>query len=308
MVTILLAAYNGEKYISEQLDSIWGQSFRDIRLVVSDDASQDRTWEILQEYKKRFPDRMTILRHEKPTGSANANFFQLMRDYQDEYLMLCDQDDVWCVDKVETSLRKIQELEKIHRKTTPLLAYTDMTVVDENLNIISESFREAMNADFTRSELNQIVVQNTMAGCTAIYNRALAEKIIGEPAYMVMHDWWLLLIAGAFGRMESMREQTMLYRQHSSNVMGAKDVRTFVYKLHKVLRGEDIKIALEETYRQAESFLSLYRDQLSEKQIRVLEMYADLPNENKINKWVTLYRGKFWKNGAARKAGQMLFI
>ena len=80
-----------------------------------------------------------------------------------------------------------------------------------------------MNADYGKTTLNYVLIQNIVTGCTAIYNRALSEKIRSIPDYMIMHDWWLLLAASAFGVVDHLDEPTMLYRQHGGNDVGAQD-------------------------------------------------------------------------------------
>jgi hypothetical protein len=208
----------------------------------------------------------------------------MMMRIRDDYIMLCDQDDVWLPNKIEKSLRKIKQMEAIHGKETPLLVHTDLIVTDEDLNIISPSFKKAMKADYNRTSLNQQIIQNTLTGCTVIYNRALAEKINAEPKYMVMHDWWLMLIASAFGRIGHIDDATVLYRQHRKNEVGAKDVRTLKYKIHKLINFGEVKQALDETYRQTASFLQMYRYELRPDQTRMLKCYTEFPKYSKIKK------------------------
>ena len=102
--------------------------------------------------------------------------------------MLCDQDDVWNRDKVERSLKKVIQLESLHGKATPVLVHTDLCVTDAHLNVTNASFKKTMNADYRKTALNYVLIQNIVTGCTAIYNRALSQKIRSIPDYMIMHD------------------------------------------------------------------------------------------------------------------------
>ena len=106
MVTVLLAAYNGEKYIRDQLESILNQTFDQLLVVISDDLSTDGTPAVIQEYEERYPGRVRSLKNSERSGSAQNNFFRLLTAASDEYVMLCDQDDVWLPDKVEVTLRE----------------------------------------------------------------------------------------------------------------------------------------------------------------------------------------------------------
>lgn len=106
---ILLAAFNGETYVAEQLDSLLAQSWPDFHITVSDDASTDRTPEILATYAARYPEKITVLQHGLHFGNARDHFFYLIKQCQEEHMLLCDQDDVWNPDKTEITMRAREE-------------------------------------------------------------------------------------------------------------------------------------------------------------------------------------------------------
>ena len=125
-VAILMATYNGERFLPVQLDSILNQEFEDWVLLVSDDGSTDRTREILLQYQKRYPNKIQILEKEKPTGSAKKNFLFLTHQAKDyPYLMYCDQDDFWKPEKVRLTLEKMKEIENGSAEI-PCLVHTDL--------------------------------------------------------------------------------------------------------------------------------------------------------------------------------------
>ena len=309
MLSILMTTYNGEKYLSEQVESILSQSISDLVLYIQDDCSTDNTWELLQELAQREPERIILSKTEKNTGGTKYNFYDLMSRIRDDYIMLCDQDDVWLPEKIEKTLAKMRELETEYGKDEPLLVHTDLIVVDGNLKQINPSFKAAMNANYNRTRLQDQLIQNTLTGCTALYNRALAKLILPQiPNYMVMHDWWLMLVAAAFGHIDHIEDQTILYRQHGNNEIGAKDVRTLQYKINKLINYKDIKQAINDTYKQAYSLLKYYKDTLSYEQITLMETYCRIPTMNKLNRWRTICRLGVLKNGAARKIANFIFI
>jgi hypothetical protein len=215
---------------------------------------------------------------------------------------------VWLPSKIEITLAKMQVMEAEHGADTPLLVHTDLRVVDEKLETVSPSYKAAMNADYSKTKLRNLIIQNTVTGCTAMYNRALAELIIGTPQYMVMHDWWLVMVASAFGSIASLEGQTVLYRQHSGNEIGAKDVRTLRYKINKLINYSEVKEAIRITYLQAQSFLGLYESKLSSEQKALLSIYCDIPNHCKLVRWITICRLGVLKNGIARKIANFIFI
>jgi glycosyltransferase involved in cell wall biosynthesis len=309
MITILLATYNGASYIAEQIESLLKQTMPFDTLYIQDDCSTDNTWEILTEYQSKDPDRVVVAKNEKNTGNPKFNFYGMMSRIRDDYIMLCDQDDVWLPDKIEKTLVKMREMERVYGKDTPLLVHTDLRVVDGELKTINPSFKKAMNANYDRVQLKDQIIQNTLTGCTAMYNRAFAE-LIGErqPDYMVMHDWWMMLMASAFGHIGHIDDQTVLYRQHGANEIGAKDVRTLRYKIKKLFHYQEIKGALDGTYRQAQSLLQYYGDKLSSGQVALIEEYCDIPNRNKLQKWKAICNLGTFKNGLARNIAYFFFV
>lgn len=101
MITIIMAAYNGQEYINEQLESIKNQTYRDWRLVVRDDGSSDKTVDILKKFAKEVEQEVIIKVNEEPSGSAKRNFARLLQDVQNSsYVMFTDQDDIWKKDKI----------------------------------------------------------------------------------------------------------------------------------------------------------------------------------------------------------------
>ena len=114
MIDILMATYNGETYLREQIDSILRQSNTDWRLIIRDDCSTDSTVRIIQEYQAQYPDKFVLIQADTPSGSAQNNFFQLIRYWQQhggaEYVMFADQDDVWLRNKIQITLYNMKVL------------------------------------------------------------------------------------------------------------------------------------------------------------------------------------------------------
>ena len=134
-VDVLVATYNGEKYLREQLDSIRKQQYKNIRILISDDCSKDRTQEILQEYEKK-DDRIKIFLLDRNLGS-NKNYEFLLRQVESKFYMLSDQDDVWLPEKIEKTIQKQKE-------TRAELVFGDLEVVNEKLETIYPSFGDFM--------------------------------------------------------------------------------------------------------------------------------------------------------------------
>ena len=307
MVSILMASYNGAPYIAAQIDSILQQTFRDFMLYIRDDCSDDGTWEIIQVYAKKEPNRIVALQSAKNSGSAKHNFFRMMLEHQDDYVMLCDQDDVWCPDKIERTLFAMEKAEEQAGKETPVLVHTDLTVVDEDLRVLASSYRHTVNGNWQRTALHWELAQNTVTGCTAMYNRALGDLLQDEPSFFVMHDWWLALTASAFGLIVPLDEATILYRQHGDNAVGAKFVRSPRYLLRRLFDVKGYRKELAETFLQSESFYDAFRDRLSPEQRALTAGYGSLSQAGWLRRrWFQL-KNRTVKYGVVKKAAGFLF-
>ena len=133
-IAILLATYNGEEYIGELLDSIMSQSMQDFVCYIHDDGSTDRTTDIIKTYLQNYKDKIVVLDYLSKKGCTN-NFLSLAQHVSHEYVMFCDQDDVWKNDKIEKTYKKIKQMENDH-PGVPLLVFTDLSVVDEEGNAV----------------------------------------------------------------------------------------------------------------------------------------------------------------------------
>ena len=190
MVTILLATLNGEDYLKAQLESIAAQTYENWQLVVGDDGSTDGTISILEEFSKQYPEQVTIIKNDPPQGSAKDNFISLIQNSYGPYFMFCDQDDVWLDKKIELTCDKMLTIE--NKADVPCLVYTELRVVDSELNTIADTMSEYQSLDCHKRTINQFILQNSVTGCTMMVNMALRDKMlhITDIDNTIMHDWW----------------------------------------------------------------------------------------------------------------------
>jgi len=316
MISILLATYNGEKYIAGLIESLLSQTIRDFKLYIRDDKSTDDTYTIITGYAEKHPEKIFVSQNEENVGGAKYNFMEMMIDHKDDYVMLCDQDDVWLPDKIEKSLNKIREIEQgIEREndpesytTNPVMVHTDLVVVEENLNVISSSYEKMSNKDFEKTSLNFVVTMNNAAGCTIIYNRALADLIQAMPEFIVMHDWWVSLIASAFGRIGAIHIPMVLYRQHEDNESGAKKVLSLKYIYYVLKNLKKMSLMIDDSYEQAGVFLRIYEDLLSADKQKLLRAYSSIPYYSRRKRFQTVKKYKTYMHGFARKVAQRMIL
>ncbi len=221
---ILLATYNGETYLAEQLDSILAQDTADWELLIRDGGSGDGTVALLQHYAARHPDRIRLLPGQGRAGCLQ-NFAALLDAADADILMFADQDDFWLPDKVRRSVARLRAMTAETGDATPLLVHTDAKVVDAGLHEIAASRFAFAGLPADGYDPALLLAESPTIGCTFAFNRALAELARPLPAEAGAHDSYLALLAAVFGRIDVVREPTMLYRQHGRNVSGANQLR-----------------------------------------------------------------------------------
>ena len=217
-VDILLATYNGEKYLAEQIESILNQTYKDINLIISDDNSSDSSLKIIEEYAKK-DDRIKVFKQEKNLGIV-SNFEFLISKVNSKYFMFSDQDDIWNENKVEKTLKKIQD-------TDSDIIFTDLLVVDDKLNVLSNSYWELKgfkNKILKFNSFEALYLNNYVTGCTMLMKREIISKVLPLPKNWkyVLHDYWIALITSQTGKVEFLNEPTIKYRQHKNNEVGSK--------------------------------------------------------------------------------------
>jgi glycosyltransferase involved in cell wall biosynthesis len=238
LIDVLLATYNGAKFLHEQLESLCAQSYRNFRLLVSDDGSSDTTLAIVESFAVRLPAGcLRWVENSHRGGGAVRNFEALMNasrgDGLARWVVFCDQDDVWLQQKLERLAQEMKLLES-EEPNIPCLVHTDLRVVNEQLQTIAPSFVEQQGIDTERVSLATLLSVNCVTGCAMMVNRALLAIALPIPQEAVMHDWWCALISST-GRRSFIAEPLVLYRQHGANQIGAKG-RTFGDRIGRALR------------------------------------------------------------------------
>lgn len=310
-VAICMATYNGEKFIKEQIESICLQSYTDWVLFIRDDRSQDGTHRILRQYAKEHIGKIVLIEDDQiQGGSSKKNFAAILnwvnKHYKFRYYMLSDQDDYWLPQKVEKSVNKVKKAEQQYNG--PILVHTDLKVVDRQLNTLGDSFIKyrALNPDV--KDINHLLVQNNITGCTMCWNAALNKILDLSDDAVAMHDWWTALTASCFGRIEYLKEPTILYRQHDNNVVGATKVNSISFILNRLSGNSHVKKTLNMSIEQANAFVKHYNKKLSNEQRLEISRFAHLDKINKIGKIFTIFRHGYLKQGIIQIIGEAMFI
>lgn len=218
-VDIVLATYNGERFLDAFIQSLQQQDFAQWTLLVSDDGSQDQTVPMLHAWAAAEP-RIRIVNLERQGGVA-ANFSKAMEYSNADYILFADQDDIWLPNKVSELVTATAEAEG-DKSDTPVLVFSDLTIVTENLTEISPSLYRYRNLDPMRNlHADYLLWFSSVYGCSVGFNRALAKLATPVPCSAIMHDQWFALQAALHGRIVYLDRSFVLYRQHRNNDMGA---------------------------------------------------------------------------------------
>lgn len=274
-VLIMLSTYNGEKYLSEQLDSLYAQESVEIHILVRDDGSKDTTLKLLQKYKDE-KGRMTILN--EPNIGVSRSFYRLMQYAFYEmasfdYYSFCDQDDVWFQHKLEISCRHLEA-----RSDQPQLFYAPAIPVDANLSPLKPSTARAVNC------LGANIASNHSLGCMQVYNRALLQKSVriceyiekhtGVRTYYPLHDAWNALVAYTFGKVVIGEAPLMFYRQHGQNVVGSgqEGIAKLVARTKRYIKSDRRKSE------KCRILLDIFEEELPDEKLRLIKLCANYGN------------------------------
>lgn len=259
-VAILLSTYNGERFLSEQINSILTQNYKDWKLYIRDDGSTDNTQQIIRKYANQ-DSRIIFTNEDNVTNvGVKRSFFTLLQNANADYYMFCDQDDVWLPDKVSETVAVASE-------DAPLLIHTDLKVVDSTLNTLGLMYDNDFHDAF-----HDALFSNSVTGCTMLLNQKLKNIILSLPYdtnKIVMHDWWFSLIAATFGKIIFLKKPNILYRQHGDNTFGA-NVTAF-QRLQRLFKMKKEVKRFAEAYVQDNYFYDICFDQLNVTQKSLLK-------------------------------------
>lgn len=306
LVHIVLATYNGERFIREQLDSILGGATDDVSIEVCDDGSTDGTLEIVREYAGQY-ECIRIHENKKNLGYAK-NFIEGIRRSTSPYIMLCDQDDIWMPDKIARTLEAMKALEQEcrHGDTCPLLVFTDATNYEDGTGRELGSFHKSSRLNVEKTGPARLLMENKCIGCTVMVNAAIIPYLETVPEEIRVHDWWLALICSCFGKIYYLPETTLQYRQHHGNMIGGSGF--FAYMKNRIMNLRKQRVALEQTFAQGKAFYLLFRDRLGEKEKETVRAFSQMEEAGPLRRRWYVVRFGFYKSGWMRNVALFLIL
>ena len=298
MVHILLSTYNGEKYIIDQLDSIFHQTFQEIRLYIRDDGSTDSTIEEIEQYLAKHSEyaaKTVWLPNENHENIGYMqSFWKLLEEASGaDYYAFCDQDDVWLPQKVERgvlALKKEKNAECVNHLSTdlPLLYFSNFYQCNEDFSIKKEGMIYQGDIKF-----ENVLFYTPAFGFSILINESLRKLSLGDFDHAGLpHDGWVQKTAAAFGKIIYDPACTAYYRRHESAVTASNASKMSLIK--NWIRNEILGNSMKENHAVLERFYEVYGKQLVLKDKNVLELYATKRKNLKIW-WKRIWFGKMFR-------------
>ncbi len=307
-ITVLLAAWNGARFLPEQLRSLQAQTDPCFRVLMQDDGSTDGTQALLREAAERDP-RFVLGREEGKRLGPAGNFRSLMAQAEDDLVALCDQDDRWRPDRLEQGRTALEAAETLWGTEAPLLLHSDCRLVDEAGAVLRESFLAHQGWRGEACSLAELLVQNNVTGCTVLMNGVLcrlgAERL--DPVRSPLHDWFLAQTAAALGHIVFLPEPLVDYRQHGGNAVGASRGGPAKRALSLLRAPGKAAERIARTYRQTEAFLDAYGDLLPPDAAKLAADYLATEYLPRLRRVAAVRRLGCRMQSPWARAGQLLF-
>lgn len=201
LTSVVIATYNGEKFIRQQIDSILTQLDDNDEIVISDNNSTDETVNIIQSYGD---ERIKLYIHLEK--GVITNFENALKHASGDLIFLADQDDIWLENKVTVMKKYLEEYD---------LVMSDCCIVNSNLQIINDSFYSLVNAG---KGLFKNFKRNTYQGSNMAFKRKILQLALPFPSKIPMHDIWIAFIGELFYKTIFVPQKLSLYRRHTNNV------------------------------------------------------------------------------------------
>jgi glycosyltransferase involved in cell wall biosynthesis len=310
-IDIIVPTYNCGPWIDEFIESLLKQDYDTWRVITRDDGSTDDTIERVLAWSRRLGDRMTIVSNpDKLNCGPVGNYNIILSASSAQWVMLADPDDIWKPGKISLTFKAMLEAENGVGSNKPVVVFTDAEVVDERGAPLAESYwkwsrlRPELSVNFHRMLVESAALSSTMMVNRAALNLAL--PIIGSST---SQDWWLALVACAFGKVMHLKEKTITYRRHSSNETEAPLTASAIGVIRNIfIARQRVEKLGRELALQAAAFVTRFRTQLSSSDIAALEAAARLPSSNfVVRRWIIIRHG-LWFSSLIKNIGLIILL
>lgn len=287
-ISVAMATYNGADYLEEQLISIVNQSIIPDEIIIVDDFSKDSTVEMIDRIREKYS-FIKLYRNEVNLGPIQT-FKKAVSLCTNEYVALCDQDDIWEKNKLELCFNQLKSL----GNNKPSIVFSDLKMIDTKGNLINDSFWATQGYKPSKTNLKELLIGNIITGCTIMMNQKMKDEIARMPVGIIMHDYWIAIIAYSIGDYRIIADSLIKYRVHSTSVT-VKSKITFIERVKLFLQvfWDYKKLYLNPNIIQTELFFNIYKNELSEGNSKLLEKFISLKKYNSLYRRLYVFRVKY---------------
>lgn len=289
-ISVVMATFNGEKYLEGQLNSILSQTLKPDEIIVNDDCSTDATLEILRRYKLEH--QINVFVNFEQLGLIENFKKAVSKAKTGNYIALSDQDDVWYPEKLEKCASSLLNFDQ---NDIPCLVHSDLLFVDTNDNVLNSSFRRSLGQHKYQQNLSTLVYGNFVNGCTSLFNPVLRKFFLSMPDSIALnHDGWMALIAFTFGRAAYVDEPLVRYRKHENNASISYEKRidnryiNVVKQLFESFKSNDSFMKAQ--FDTVEQFYQCYHTVITEDKQKIFEDFLKLKNAGFLTKKLAFAR------------------
>ena len=313
-VDIALACYNSAQWIDGFIEGLLVQGDASWRLVTRDDGSEDGTLALLKGWQEKLGPRMRLLDPDsKQNLGMSRNGNAVLSATTANSVLFADPDDIWYPEHLSLTVTALKNAELKYGTDVPICVCTDAVVVDSQLNPIAESFWHWSKVKPQKSpNLTRMAIESVALGTTMIANRALLNKALPFPVG-INPDWWMALVAVAFGHFIALPERTIKYRRHGENV--TKDPLSVTLGKSSIKLGDAPKAVksrlnylLHQAGRQADIFLKRYGDMLEGPDVAALRKLSALLNADLITKRLWIVQYGFWFSSKKKNIALLMLV
>jgi len=293
-VSVVIATYNGERFLEQQINSVLAQTIKPAEIVVCDDDSTDNTIAILEKFSTNH--QLKYYRNTKRMGVVENFKKAVSLATPGNYIALCDQDDIWLPQKIEKS---IEALSKIDDGISPAMIYSDLILIDSDEHLLNPSVDNELGHDKYHHCLETLLFGNFVLGCTVMMNESMRKFFSDIPKNKAFnHDTWITLIAFTFGKVSRLNQPYIMYRSHADNVTFSNHkkknrIERIMTHLIAVFQKNDF---LENEVILFREFYHFYHNRLSGEHKKKIEKLIRLENASYLKKKIafeTAFKG-YW--------------
>jgi rhamnosyltransferase len=283
MIDILLATYNGEKYLDTQISSIVNQTYKEWILYIRDDYSSDNTEKIIKKWAS-LDNRIKIINDKDGNIGIGENFLHLLKHSTADYICFCDQDDYWFENKLDVLHNAIKE----KSLNIPILIIHAIASWSYPLNtmksVIGKKIKKLEDFLFLNGEFQ---------GCASIFNVKLKNYLLSIQGYVWMHDHYMSLIALTFGEVVYDDNVLILYRQHKDNA--TVHILTNKSRLlwTELIKNKNVPVVYQLSYNDVDNFFRIFEKQMNSCKKKILQNYLSFPGMTFLKRFIGISFSQF---------------